>query len=181
MNPAILAVFAVIFGLAAGVSLGWFLASRPLGELRARLALRESEVRELEDKFRSAIIDLAGASERAARVDALADELSGVRSERESLRADLATLKANAANFDEQKRLLLEAQAALTKEFESAGAKVLAGAQEAFLKRAQDRFSESEKTSAERLRTLLEPVGQRLASYEAQVSWRKTASMPLAN
>jgi DNA recombination protein RmuC len=47
---------------------------------------------------------------------------------------------------------------------------VLAGAQEAFLKRAEDRFSESERASAERLKGLLEPVGQRLKSYEEQVS-----------
>ena len=36
--------------------------------------------------------------------------------------------------------------------------------------RAQARFDESEKSSAERLNTLLAPVGERLASYERQVS-----------
>ena len=59
----------------------------------------------------------------------------------DALRAELATLKANAAHFDEQKRLLLEAQEVLKKEFEAAGAKVLEGAQEAFLRRAQERFA----------------------------------------
>ena len=170
VNPAILAVIALVFGLAAGLGLGWFSGSRPLAELRQRLFVRDGEVRELDEKFRRAIIDLAGASERAARVDSLAEELASVRSERDSLRAELATLKANAANFDEQKRLLLAAQEALTKEFEAAGAKVLEGAQEAFLKRAAARFDESEKASSERLRTLLAPVGERLKSYEEQVT-----------
>ncbi len=165
-----LAVIVALFGgLVAGAFLGWLGASRPVADLRQRLALRDGEARELDEKFRRAIAELAGASERASRTDSLAQELAEVRGEREMATAQLATLQANAANFDEQKRLLLEAQSLLKKEFEAAGAKVLESAQEAFLKRAQDRFSESEKTSAERIRTLLEPVGQRLASYEAQV------------
>jgi DNA recombination protein RmuC len=162
MDSQILALITLIFGLAAGSLLGWHFASRPLVELRERFTNRDSEARELDEKFRRAITELAGASVKAEQADALAGQLSGITSE-------LATLKANAVHFDEQKRLLLEAQESLKKEFEAAGAKVLEGAQEAFLKRAQDRFSESEKTSAERLRTLLEPVGQRLAAYEAQV------------
>lgn len=169
MELLIIAISALLFGVIVGGIFGWFAASRPLADLRQRLLARDGEVRELDEKFRKAIIDLAGAGERAARVDALAEELSGVRSEREGLRAELATLHANAANFDEQKRLLLAAQEMLRKEFESAGAKVLEGAQQAFLKRAEDRFAESEKASSERLRTLLAPVGERLKSYEEQV------------
>ena len=162
MDPQLLAFVALLSGLVAGGALGWFFGSRPLADLRERLLVRDGEARELDEKFRRAITELAGASVRAEQADDLAAQLTGKTSE-------LATLKANAVHFDEQKRLLLEAQEALKKEFEAAGAKVLEGAQEAFLKRAQDRFSESEKTSAERLRTLLEPVGQRLAAYEAQV------------
>jgi DNA recombination protein RmuC len=169
MDSQILILIAVIISLTAGLALGWFMAARPVADLRERLTAKDAESRELDGRFKDAIRDLAGASEKASRVDSLADELGHIRGERDGLSAELATLRANASNFDEQKRLLMDAQAALTKEFEAAGAKVLEGAQDAFLKRAQDRFSESEKTSAERLRTLLEPVGQRLASYEAQV------------
>ena len=162
MEPQLLAIVILFFGLVAGGALGWFFGSRPAADLRERLLVRDGEARELDEKFRRAISELAGASVKAEQADALSVQLSGVTTE-------LATLKANAVHFDEQKRLLLDAQEALKKEFEAAGAKVLEGAQEAFLKRAADRFSESEKTSAERLRTLLEPVGQRLAAYEAQV------------
>lgn len=170
MDQSIWTAAIVVASLSIGLALGWFFGSRPVLEWRSRFAALDVEAKELDEKFRSAITELAGASERASRADTIDTELATARSERESLRAEIATLKANVANFDEQKRLLLAAQEALRKEFEAAGAKVLEGAQEAFLKRAQDRFSESEKTSAEKLRTLLEPVGQRLASYEAQVS-----------
>ena len=162
MNPQLFTIMTLVLGLAAGGLLGWILGSRPAADLAQRLELREGEARELDEKFRRAITELAGASVKAEQADRLAAQLTGVT-------AELATLKANAVHFDEQKRLLLEAQEGLKKEFEAAGAKVLEGAQEAFLKRAADRFSESEKTSAERLRTMLEPVGQRLAAYEAQV------------
>ncbi|HUD94881.1 DNA recombination protein RmuC [Sphingobium sp.] len=97
-------------------------------------------------------------------------QVDGLRREQRELASELATLREKSANFDEQKRLLIEAQEALRKEFENAGAKVLEGAQEAFLRRAGARFEESEKASAERIATLLAPVGQRLKSYEEQVA-----------
>ncbi|WP_067733103.1 DNA recombination protein RmuC [Novosphingobium naphthalenivorans] len=93
-----------------------------------------------------------------------------LRREQRELASELATLREKSANFDEQKRLLIEAQEALRKEFENAGAKVLEGAQEAFLRRAGARFEESEKANAERIARLLAPVGERLKSYEEQVT-----------
>lgn len=101
-------------------------------------------------------------SDNTATVDAL-------RREQRELASELATLREKSANFDEQKRLLIEAQVALRKEFENAGAKVLEGAQEQFLRRAGARFEESEKANAERIRLILAPVGERLKSYEEQV------------
>ena len=81
-----------------------------------------------------------------------------------------ATLAANAANFAEQRAGLIAAQDSLKAEFEASGAKILGKAQEALLERAQQRFSESEEKSAERLKALLAPVDQRLKSYEEQVA-----------
>ncbi|GGN47900.1 hypothetical protein GCM10011349_16830 [Novosphingobium indicum] len=97
-------------------------------------------------------------------------QIEALRKEQRELTAELATLREKSANFDEQKRLLIEAQEVLRKEFENAGAKVLEGAQEAFLRRAGARFEESEKANAERIRMLLNPVGERLKSYEEQVA-----------
>ncbi|MFN3552543.1 MAG: DNA recombination protein RmuC [Novosphingobium meiothermophilum] len=133
--------------------------------LEASLAELQS-VRRERDELAPA---LAAARQQAADAAALRAELSDARTSRETLRAELARMKADAANFEEQKRLLVEAQDALRKEFENAGNKVLEKAQEAFLARAQSRFEESEKTSAERLKSLLAPVDQRLKSYEEQV------------
>ncbi|MCW1427885.1 DNA recombination protein RmuC [Novosphingobium sp. JCM 18896] len=191
----------VIVALVVGLGLGWFLGGRPVAEMRQRFLARDGEARELDEKFRRAITELAGASERAMRADGLASELSeaqarnavlqgqlataatradsaerlaaelpDLRASREVLAAELATLKANAANFDEKQRLLMEAQEALKKEFAVAGAKVLEGAQQAFLQRAQERFAVSEEKSAQQIKALLAPVGERLKSYEDHVS-----------
>lgn len=169
MNPQIFSIVALILGLIVGAGIGWFFGSRPVADLRGRFAARDAEARDLDDKFRRAITELAGATERASHAEGLQAELREVRTDRDAARGELATMKANVANFDEQKRLLLEAQEALKKEFEAAGAKVLEGAQAAFLKRAEDRFTESEKVNAQRIGALLAPVGERLQKYEQQV------------
>lgn len=138
MDFQILVLAIVLLALLGGAGLGWFFGSRPVVDLRDRLAARDGEVRDLDKQL------LAAIEERS-------------------------TLRANAEHFEAQKRLLLEAQEGLKKEFENAGAKVLERAQEVFLQRAQERLSVSEDKSAEKLKALLEPVGQRLASYEVQV------------
>ena len=169
MDSSIFTIVIALLALSGGALLGWLFGSRPAADLRLRLDASESAARDLDERFKAAIRDLAGASERAERADGLTDELASVRQAREELSAELATLRANAANFEEQKRLLLTAQDGLKKEFENAGAKVLAQAQEALLNRAQERFTQSEEKNEARIKALLEPVGQRLASYEAQV------------
>lgn len=112
---------------------------------------------------------LATATERATEADALRQALHEARAGRETLRAEVARLEADATNFAEQKRLLIEAQEVLRREFENAGNKVLEKAQEAFMARAQERFTQSEEKAAQSLRALLAPVDQRLRSYEEQV------------
>lgn len=145
MDSTLVIVLILVFGLGAGTALGWFFGSRPAAELRARLQESEAEAKDLDARFRQAVKDLGDAS------------------------IENATLKANAANFEEQKAGLIAAQDSLKAEFEAAGAKILASAQEALLNRAQERLSQSEEKSAERLKALLAPVDQRLKSYEEQV------------
>lgn len=143
MNGQVLLI--ALVAMLIGLGLGWFFASRPLAELRARLAGQEADARELDARFRQAVKELGDAS------------------------IENATLKANAANFEEQKAGLLAAQESLKKEFENAGARILAQAQDALLNRAQERLAQSEEKSAERLKALLAPVDERLKSYEQQV------------
>ena len=84
-------------------------------------------------------------------------------------RIEIATLKANAENFDKQIELLNKAREELLAQFKATGGEVLSRAQEEFFKHAQERFGHSEKASEEKLKSLLDPVHQRLKSYEEQV------------
>ena len=165
MDPAILPLLALIIGAA----IGWFIASRPFADLRSRLAAAEAAAMERYAEFKLAVtelgearIEVAALGERAARADVLAEQLDAARAENAQFRAERA-------GFAEQKRLLEESRTNLLKEFENTGAAVLGKAQEAFLKRAEERLGHSEKASEEKLKALLAPVGDRLKSYEDQV------------
>ncbi len=170
LDQSLVIAIVLLLGLFAGAGLGWFFGSRPVAEWKQRWLVRDGEARDLDEKFRRAITELAGATERASHAEALGHELAGVRAEREGLSAELATLKAHAANFEEQKRLLVEAREELLKEFQLTGSKVLGKAQEEFLKNAAERFGHAEKSSEEKIKALLAPVGDRLKSYEEQVA-----------
>lgn len=145
MDSTLTVLLILVFGIAAGTALGWFFGSRPAAELRARLEQGEAEAKDLDARFRQTAQDLSEAA------------------------IENATLRANAASFAEQKAGLLTAQESLKAEFQAAGAKILAQAQEVLLTRAQERMSQSEEKSAERLKALLAPVDQRLKSYEEQI------------
>jgi len=80
-----------------------------------------------------------------------------------------ATLKANAENFDKQLEVMRQAREDLLAQFKAAGGEVLSKAQEEFLKRAEERFGNSEKASKEAVAALLQPVNDRLRRYEEQV------------
>ncbi len=162
MDPFIV-ILLLASALIAGLALGWFVWARQISGLR-------EEQRGLTERCGEAERAHAAAEERAGNADHLRAMLTAVTKERDAAKEALATLRANAEHFEEQKRLLLEAQEALRKEFENAGNKVLERAQEAFLNRAKERFAESEKSSAERIQTLLAPVGDRLKRYEDQVA-----------
>ena len=168
MEP--LALIAVIAALLIGLSLGWFLNSRVSGDWKARHAERDEEAKRLAEQLSRMAPELATMSDRAARADTLAGQLDQARQEREALGAELAALKEKTANFDEQKRLLVSAREDLLKEFQNTGSKVLGEAQEAFLRRAEERFRQAEETGEQKIKALLSPVGERLQSYERQVN-----------
>ncbi|AZI34644.1 DNA recombination protein RmuC [Caenibius tardaugens NBRC 16725] len=224
MDSTLLVLVVLVAGLVLGVAAGWFFGSRPVADWRARHAARDAEARDLDEKFRRAIVELEGASVRAERADSLAETLEQVRAEhvagmdgarrvhgeeverlrgehgavlertrgdlmrtldqtraehaqlvdalrreQRELASELAQLREKSANFDEQKRLLVEAREELLKEFQNTGSAVLTKAQEAFLARANERFGHAEKSSEDKIRALLHPVGERLKRYEEQV------------
>ncbi|ANY20080.1 DNA recombination protein RmuC [Tsuneonella dongtanensis] len=164
MFPAMdaLAIGLIVVALALGVVAGWLVWGRAAADWKARHGERDTEARDLSDKLARMVPELATMSERAARADGLAASLDAARNE-------LTGLKAQAAGFAEQKRLLEESREKLLKEFENTGAQVLGKAQEMFLARAAERFGHAEKSNKEAIAALLQPVGERLKAYETQV------------
>lgn len=157
-----LSIILVFVALLAGAALGWFMGSRPVADWRARFEERDTEAKAAVEMVSRMAPELATMSDRAARADDLAAKL-----DRE--REDHNALKAQAAGFAEQKRLLEESREKLLKEFENTGAAVLGRAQEAFLNRANERFKQSEEAGEQKIKALLEPVGLKLKNYEDQV------------
>ena len=146
----LLVALVVIVALLIGLGAGWLLGSRPVAEWKARHGARDAEAKEHEAQFRQAVAELGRAQ------------------------IENATLKANAENFDRQIAQLNEARADLLAQFKAAGGEVLSKAQDEFLKRAEEKFGSAEKTNKEAVAALLEPVNQRLRSYEEQVKALET-------
>lgn len=145
MDPTILAMIALILGLAIGAGAGWFVGSRPVADAKAKRAEAEEASAEREGEFKAAIKELGEAQ------------------------IELATLKANAANFDKQMAQMAQAREEMLAQFKALGSEVLSKSQEEFLKRADERFKQSEEAGEAKIKALLEPVGTKLKSYEEQV------------
>lgn len=160
MEPV--AVLIVIAALLLGLVVGWWFASRGIAAMRSE---RDAGA----DEFRKAIVDLAGAEERAKLADALRNEMTALRAERDARHADVARLEAEARGFDARLTELREAKDALAAQFSQVGQQLLAEAQDRFLQRATERFRESEETAGQNLRAMLQPVSDRLQRYEEGV------------
>ncbi|WP_428027830.1 DNA recombination protein RmuC [Altererythrobacter sp.] len=145
MDPTFLAMIALILGLVIGTGAGWFFGSRPVADAKARLAEAEKAAAERDAEFKRAITELGEAQIK------------------------LATLEANAANFDKQMAQMREAREEMLAQFKAVGGEVLSRSQEEFLKRAEERFKQSEEAGEQKIKALLNPVGERLKQYEQQV------------
>ncbi|HEX6742335.1 MAG TPA: DNA recombination protein RmuC [Sphingomicrobium sp.] len=109
-------------------------------------------------------------------VDHLRLQLDEVVRERDSNRdaaTKLAALEASQIErergFEARIQELVEAKEALSTQFAEISNKLLAEAQETFLKRADQRFRQSEETAGHNLKALLQPVHERLERYETTV------------
>ncbi|PTQ60929.1 DNA recombination protein RmuC [Sphingomonas aurantiaca] len=150
-----MAEFAIIavLALAAGVLLGWLLASRRATTLAS---------------------DLAVARTKAADADLLRTARDAVERERNDAQRDLARLQAQSEERQAAHlvtlRQLKEANDAMTAQFGAAAAKALEAAQVQFLDRADARFRQSEETAGQNLKSMLQPVSDRLQRYEEGVA-----------
>ena len=109
-------------------------------------------------------------------VDNLRLQLDAVVKERDVNRdaaTRLAALEASQVErekgFEARISELIEAKEALSTQFAEVSNKLLAEAQEMFLKRADDRFRQSEESAGKNLKALLQPVHERLERYETTV------------
>jgi len=167
------ALIALLTGLAFGGGAAFWLASRPVADLRERLGFAEGQSRDLEARLSDVGARLSAAQVRADQAQTLEQERDQERTKRMALSERLAQLETSKAEreraFEEQKTALVQAREAMLSEFKATGAEVLKANQDEFLKRAEARFKESEATGEAKIKALLSPVGDRLEKYEKQV------------
>ncbi|HEY6047457.1 MAG TPA: DNA recombination protein RmuC [Sphingomicrobium sp.] len=140
------AVFIVgVLALILGAALGWLWAARDAAGARQTidtLRLQLDEVVRERNLNKEAAIRLAG--------------LEAAQEERER-------------GFEARIKELVEAKEALSAQFAEISNKLLVEAQETFLKRADQRFRQSEENAGQNLKALLQPVHERLERYETTV------------
>ena len=143
MNSTAL-LFAFV-ALALGALLGWLFGSRQGAGAKQtieNLRLQLDEVVRERDANRDAVTRLAA--------------MEAAQLERER-------------GFEARIKELVEAKEQLSAQFAEISNKLLAEAQETFLKRADQRFRQSEENSGQNLKALLQPVHDRLERYENTV------------
>ncbi len=137
MDPVTLLIIAAL--VAGGIALGWVLGKGRAG---------------------------AVAEERGRAAEQLRADLAAATGERDAAIRELATLQADARNFEARMKELMEAKEALTAQFHEVGAKLLSEAQRQFLERADARFNQAGEKSEAQLKALLQPVEATLKRYE---------------
>ena len=144
--------FALV-ALVLGALIGWLLGARSAATVR---------------------VELAGVQVRADQAELLRKTLDEVERERDEANSTIAALRADhgarTESYEAQLRQLTEAKDALGAQFAETAAKLLDTAQRQFLERADARFKQSEETTGQGLKALLQPVTERLQRYEEGVA-----------
>jgi DNA recombination protein RmuC len=135
----------ILLGLFVGGVIGWLWASR----------------------------DSASAKQTVENLRLQLDEVVKERDANRDAATRLAALEASQLErdrgFEARIKELVEAKEALSAQFSEISNKLLAEAQETFLKRADQRFQQSEENAGHKLKALLQPVHDRLERYETTV------------
>jgi len=153
----------VVIAVLGALGLGWFLGGRGVVQARAERDARTEE-------FKRAIVDLAGAEERARAAAQLREELDAIRIERDGFRTENASLRAHAEAFEARLEEFKNSREVMTGHFNETASKLLNEAQRQFLERAEARFKQSEETAGQNLKSMLQPVSDRLLKYEETVT-----------
>lgn len=150
--PLLIAVVTLIIGLAAG----WFVGGRTAAASGKAAEETAASLRTMLDGVQ-------------AERDTARSERDLIRDDRDEARQLLASLEADARNHEKQLQQLVEAKESLTAQFSEVGAKMLETAQRQFLERADQRFDQANEKGGEKIAKLLQPVHQRLATYEESI------------
>ncbi|KQN20214.1 MULTISPECIES: DNA recombination protein RmuC [unclassified Sphingomonas] len=173
-----------LLAAAAGLLLGWLLASRRAGALAGDLAIARTRAADydlvrtardaVEQERNAALQDLATLraqnAERAGEADRLRIDLATIRADRDAARTELATEHARSEAFEARLVELRDAKDVMAAQFGDVANKLLSDAQKTFLDRADARFRQSEESAGQNLKSMLQPVSDRLQRYEEGVA-----------
>jgi DNA recombination protein RmuC len=143
MSMELLAVAFV--ALIIGGVIGWLVAGRQVAALRVHVD--QSQLN------RAMLVAVTGERDAALRVHA--EHKAGADAREAAFQARLDEMAA--------------AREALSAQFSEVGAKLLESAQRQFLERADERFKQSQETTGQGIKALLQPVHERLQKYEETV------------
>jgi len=177
-------VIVAVLAAAAGLLLGWLLASRRAGALASDLAVARTRAADydlvrtardaVEQERNAALQDLATLraqnAERAGEADRLRTDLATIRADRDAARTELATEHARSEAFEARLIELRDAKDVMAAQFGDVANKLLSDAQKTFLDRADARFRQSEESAGQNLKSMLQPVSDRLQRYEEGVA-----------
>jgi len=159
-------VLLFITGVLAGVIAG-FILSRTFG--RRRTGDGGSEIRELERQLREVTANAAKSSTELDTVRQVRDDLKGsqasaqaaidqLRSEKEQLTAEIAKVRQQLRNQEDQNQFLEKARVALVDQFRSLSGQMLDGSREALLKSTKETVSEPFAKEVQQLRQQVEAL-----------------------
>ncbi len=128
----------------------------------------------VEQERNAALQDLATLraqnAERAGEADRLRTDLATIRADRDAARTELATEHARSEAFEARLVELRDAKDVMAAQFGDVANKLLSDAQKTFLDRADARFRQSEESAGQNLKSMLQPVSDRLQRYEEGVA-----------
>ncbi len=153
---AVVALLIAIVTLIIGLAAGWFVGGRTAAASGKAAEETAASLRTMLDGVQ-------------AERDTARSERDLIRDDRDEARQLLASLEADARNHEKQLQQLVEAKESLTAQFSEVGAKMLETAQRQFLERADQRFDQANEKGGEKIAKLLQPVHQRLATYEESI------------
>lgn len=159
----VMVLLLLILALVIGAGLGWFFGSRGAETARAERDAREQD-------YKTAISELAVATERIRDMRELRDEVEALRADREDARIEAAELRSKAAEFETRFAAYKADRELMATQFRELSGSVLENAQDLFLKRANERFGEAGKDNEAKIKALLAPVEVTLKRYEEGLS-----------